>query len=299
MQRLLRATLRGALRALFKGVIGRPIPVRLARIWMEIVTATTLPARGTHRERGVWGVIGERVTRRDAQPGRALLYLHGGGYTLGSPNTHKVLTTHFAAVADCEVLAPDYRLAPEHPYPAAMEDAISAYRALLDRFPARRIGIGGDSAGGGLALSTVLALRDAGLPAPAALLLISPWVDLTLSGASVETQAQHDPLLSRDWLTRAAEAYRGTVAPNDTQVSPLFADLRGLPPTLIQVGSDEILLDDARRLAECAKAAGVEVTLEIEAGYWHDFQVHARMLDASDAAIARISNFLDHHWIRP
>ena len=298
MQDFLRGTLRSALRLLFKGVIGLPIPESIQRIWMEMVTATTLAARGAQRERAIWGVTGELVSRRGEDAPRAILYLHGGGYTLGSPNTHKSLSTHLAVAARCKVLVPDYRLAPEHPYPAALEDAVSAYRALLERFPAGQLAIGGDSAGGGLALCTALALRKAGLPPPAALLLISPWTDMTLSGETVNTLDSVDPMLGRVWLSRAAEAYRGGLAPSDPQLSPLFANLAGLPPILIQVGEDEILLDDSRRLAERAKAARVDVALEVEAGYWHDFQVHAGVLDASDAAIARIAGFLDRAWRR-
>ena len=298
MQEFLRGTLRGALRLLFKGVIGLPIPESIQRIWMEMVTATTLAARGAQRERGTWGVTGELVCQRGEDAPRAILYLHGGGYTLGSPNTHKSLSTHLAITARCKVLVPDYRLAPEYPYPAALEDAVSAYRALLELFPAGQLAIGGDSAGGGLALCTTLALREVGLPLPAALLLISPWTDMTLSGETVNTLDKVDPMLGRVWLSRAAEAYRGSVAPADPRLSPLFANLAGLPPMLIQVGGDEILLDDSRRLAERAKAIGVDVTLEVEAGYWHDFQVHAGVLDASDAAIARIAGFLDRSWKR-
>lgn len=298
MQNFLRATLRTALRLLFKGVIGRDLPERFQRIWMQAVTATTLAAGGTRREPVRAGVDAERVTRRDAADTRALLYLHGGGYTLGSPGTHKALSTHLAVAARCEVLVPAYRLAPEHPYPAALEDAIAAYRALLKRYPATQLAIGGDSAGGNLALCTVLALREAGLPPPAALLLISPWTDMTLSGETIDRLDAVDPMLGRGWLTRAAQAYRGGLDLDDPRLSPLFADLRELPPTLVQVGGDEILLDDSRRLASRAQAAGTDLRLEIEPGYWHDFQVHARVLDASDAAIARIADFLDGHWRR-
>jgi epsilon-lactone hydrolase len=297
MQNFLRGSLRGALRLLFKGVMVTVASERLQRVWMEIVTATTLGARGARRERGTWGVAGEWVRHRDsATSNRAVLYLHGGGYTLGSPNTHKALTTHLAKAARCHVLVPAYRLAPEHPYPAPLDDALAAYRALLERYSPEQIAIGGDSAGGGLALSTTLALREAGLPMPAALLLISPWTDLSLSGSTIDSLDAIDPMLGRAWLTRAADAYRRDLPLTDPKVSPLFAKLDGLPPTLIQVGSDEILLDDSHRFTERARAAGVEVTLEIEPGYWHDFQVHAGVLDASDAAIARIAAFFEARW---
>lgn len=292
MQDFLRSTLRGALRLLFKGVIGRAIPERVQRTWLRVVTGTTLSASGTQSERGVWGVRGLWLRHRDGDDRRVILYLHGGGYTLGSPDTHKGLASHLAASTRSSVLVPDYRLAPEHPYPAALEDAVAAYRALLDRHKPGDIAICGDSAGGGLALCTAIALRDAGLPLPSALLLISPWTDMTLSGETITSRAEIDPMLTLGWLQRAAEAYRGGLPLSDPRLSPLYAVLDGLPPMLIQVGSDEMLLSDSQRLQERARAVGVEVDLQIEDGLWHDFQVHAGVLKASDAAIQRIADFL-------
>lgn len=296
MQDFLRCVLRGALRVLFKGVIGRSIPEPVERVWMAMVASSTLRARGTRIEPGTFGVPGEWVRHQDAGDGPVLLYLHGGGYTLGSPRTHRALASHLAAVAHCQVLLPDYRLAPEHPYPAAVEDAVAAYRFLLDHVAPDRIALGGDSAGGGLALCTALALRDARLPLPRALVLLSPWTDLSLSGETIDRLDAVDPMLRRAWLQRAGDAYRGDVAATDPRVSPLHASLDRLPPMLIQVGSDEILLSDAQRLADKARAAGNDVRLEIEQGYWHDFQVHAGVLDAADAAIRRIADFLRGHW---
>lgn len=296
MQSVLRLILRGALRLLFKNVMNQPVPERLQRRWMRAVTASTFSARGTTRTAGHWGVPGQWVSSGAAAPQHAVLYLHGGGYTVGSPGTHASLTSHLARAANCDVLVPDYRLAPEHPYPAALDDAVMAYRALLERFPPERLVLAGDSAGGGLALCTTLALRRQGLPLPAALVLISPWVDLSLSGPSVVTLGARDPMLSKTWLQRAGDAYRGSIDDADPRVSPLFDALDGLPPMLIQVGGDEILLDDSRRLAARAQAIGVPVTLEIEDGYWHDFQVHAGVLRAADAALGRIAAFMRQHW---
>ena len=296
MQEFLRRLLRGALRVLFKGVIGRPIPEPVQRFWMSMVAASTLRARGTHIEQRTWGVRGEWLRPRDLDDAPALLYLHGGGYTIGSPRTHRALTSHLASAARCHVLVPDYRLAPEHPYPAALDDALASYRSMVERFGAHRIALAGDSAGGGLALCTALALREAGLPPPRALVLISPWTDMSLSGDTIEGLDAVDPMLGRGWLQRAGDAYRGALSATDPRVSPLHAPLENLPPMLVQVGSDEILLSDARRLADKARAAGVEVQLEIEDGYWHDFQIHAGMLDAADAAIARIAAFLHTRW---
>lgn len=293
MQDFLRNTLRLALRLLFKGVIGRPYRESLQRAWMRVVTSSTLGAPGTRKEHGTWGVPGLWVQHRDSDARRVMLYLHGGGYTLGSPQTHQGLASHLAAATRGHVVLPDYRLAPEHPYPAALEDAVAAYRALLDRFKPAHIVLGGDSAGGGLALCTAIALREAKLPMPAALLLISPWTDMSLSGDTITSKADVDPMLSRQWLLRAAEAYRGGLPVSDSRLSPLNALLDGLPPMLIQVGSDEMLLSDSQRLAARARAVGVDVRLQIEDGLWHDFQVHAGVLDAADAAIRRISDFVN------
>ena len=297
MQSVLRAILRGALRAFFRGVIGLPAPEGFQRVWMRIVTGTTLRARGTRSEPvsapvpGVW----ERPATGGAAD-RVTLYLHGGGYTLGSHATHTAITSSLAKATGASVLVPDYRLAPEHPYPAPLDDALAAYQSLLGRFPAHAIAVAGDSAGGNLALLLVLALRDRGLPLPSSVLLLSPWTDLTLSGESVSRLADADPLLSRAWLERASPAFRGPIAADDPRVSPLFADLRGLPRTLIQVGSDEILLSDSERFAERARAAGVDLHLEIEPGLWHDFQIHAGVLHVADAAVARLAKFLADGW---
>ena len=298
MQAILKFMLRGTLRLLFKNVIGRIQSVPFQRRWLRMIAASTLRARGATLETGVCGVSGEWARHADGDERRVLLFLHGGGYTLGSPSSHRSITTHLAGAARCSVFAPDYRLAPEHPYPAALQDALASYRALLDRFRPANIAIGGDSAGGGLALCLALALRDEQLPAPAALLLISPWTDQTLSGDSHRTQRDADPMLTETWALSAGRDYRGSLAASDPRVSPLFADLHGLPPTLVQVGSDEILLSDSERLVDRARAMGADIRLEVEQGLWHDFQMHARVLDASDSAVARIGRFLDAHWSR-
>lgn len=298
MQGFLRKLLRGALRALFKGVIGRPIPEKLQRVWMSLVAASTLRAKDTTIEAGTFGVPGEWMRHRHALAGPVLLYLHGGGYIIGSPKTHRALTSHVAAAARCQVLVPDYRLAPEHPYPAALQDALAAYRFLLERHAPDRVAIAGDSAGANLALCAALAIRDAGMPMPRALVLISPWTDMALTGDTIDALDPVDPMLGRAWLLRARDAYRGDLPVTDPRVSPLYAALEGLPPMLVQVGSDEILLSDSTRLAEKARASGVEARLEIEPGLWHDFQIHAGMLHAADAAIARIAEFLRARWDR-
>ncbi len=228
-----------------------------------------------------------------AAPGRVVLYLHGGGYVIGSPRSHRYLAAAIAAAAGASALLLDYRLAPEHPYPAAVEDATAAYRWLLDQaVTPERIVIAGDSAGGGLTVATLLALRDARVPLPAGGVCISPWVDLTCSGASYTTKAAADPIVQRSGVEEMARAYLGATLPRTPLASPLFADLRGLPPLLIHVGSDEVLLDDAVQLAERAKAAGVDATLEVYDRMIHVWHWFLPMLDEAQTAVEAIGRFV-------
>ena len=236
------------------------------------------------------GVLARRLIPEGAPDGRAILYLHGGAYVLGSPGTHFGIAARLALAAGCEVFVIDYRLAPEHPAPAALDDAVSAWKALTASHPA--VALAGDSAGGGLALATTVALRDAALVAPRALALISPWVDLTLSGESMQTLAAADPLLSRDWLDWAAAHYANGRNRNDPVLSPLFSPLAGLPPVLIHTGSDEVLLSDTQRLETALRAAGVEVQSRIYAGLWHDFQLQAGLMQEADASLETLGRFL-------
>jgi acetyl esterase/lipase len=207
-----------------------------------------------------------------------VLYLHGGGYVIGSPRSHRHLAAAVAAAGQASALLLDYRRAPAHPSPAAVDDATAAYRWLLDQGIAPgHIVIGGDSAGGGLTVATLLALRDARLPLPAGGVCISPWVDLTFSGASYRTRAAVDPIVTRPGIDEMARAYFGATSARAPLASPLFADLRGLPPLLIHVGSDEVLLDDAVQLADRAKAAGVDATLECPDPEWCRHIDHPRV----------------------
>ena len=227
-----------------------------------------------------------------AEAGRVVLYLHGGGYVIGSPRSHRHLAAAIAAAAGASALLLDYRLAPEHPFPAAVDDARAAYRWLLDQGIApARIVIAGDSAGGGLTVATLLALREAGLPLPAAGVCISPWVDLTCSGASYQSKAAVDPIVRQAGVAEMARAYLGSTDPRNPLASPLFADLRGLPPLLIHVGGDEVLLDDAVALAERAKAAGVDATLEEYDRMVHVWHWFLPMLDEAQAAVESIGRF--------
>jgi len=228
-----------------------------------------------------------------AAPGRVVLYLHGGGYVIGSSRSHRHLAAAIAGAAGASALLLDYRLAPEHPFPAAVEDATAAYRWLLDQAIApERIVIAGDSAGGGLTVATLLALREARVPLPAGGVCISPWVDLTCSGASYRTMAAADPIVRRAGVEEMARAYLGATPPRTPLASPLFADLRGLPPLLIHVGSDEVLLDDAVQLAERAKAAGVDATLEIYDRMIHVWHWFLPMLDEAQTAVEAIGRFV-------
>ncbi|MGH7315179.1 MAG: alpha/beta hydrolase [Candidatus Rokuibacteriota bacterium] len=228
-----------------------------------------------------------------AVAGRVVLYLHGGGYVIGSPRSHRHLAAAIAGAAATDTLLLDYRLAPEHPYPAAVDDATAAYRWLLDQAIApERIVIAGDSAGGGLTVAALLALREARVPLPAGGVCISPWVDLTCSGRSYRTKAEVDPIVRRAGVEEMAKAYLGTTPPRTPLASPLFADLRGLPPLLIHVGSDEVLLDDAVQLAERAKAAGVDATLEVYDRMIHVWHWFLPMLDEAQAAVEAIGRFI-------
>jgi epsilon-lactone hydrolase len=228
-----------------------------------------------------------------AEPGRVVLYLHGGGYVIGSPRSHRHLAAAIASAASASTLLLDYRLAPEHPYPAAVEDATAAYRWLLDQAIApERIVIAGDSAGGGLTVATLLALREARVPLPAGGVCISPWVDLTCGGASYATKADADPIVRRTGVEQMAQAYLGATSPRTPLASPLFADLRGLPPLLIHVGTDEVLLDDAIQLAERARAAGVDATLETYERMIHVWHWFLPMLDEAETAVEAIGRFV-------
>jgi epsilon-lactone hydrolase len=271
---------------------GRTLEQRRQRL-ARLERFAPLPPPGTSiRHATLGGVPVEWVVHRRSQPDRMLLYLHGGAYLVGSPRLYRDLTSRLARAARLRVAALDYRLAPEHVFPAALEDAVAAYRALLEEGQSpRRLLIGGDSAGGGLALAAVMALRELGIPLPAGMVLYSPWVDLSLSGASMDEAAEREVVLSRELLADAAVRYCGGVDPRDPRVSPLFGELHGLPPMLIQAGTDELLLDDARRVAEAAGKAGVDAKLEIGTNLWHDWQVFAGKMPEADAAVIATADF--------
>jgi epsilon-lactone hydrolase len=242
------------------------------------------------------GIKSEWVTARGADAGRAILYLHGGGYVIGSINTHRALAGRLSRAAKARVLVIDYRLAPEHPHPAAVEDAVAAYRWMLQQgLQASRIAVSGDSAGGGLTVATLVAIRDANLPMPAAGAPISPWVDMEGIGDSMISKSAADPIVQKDGLLNMAKAYLGGKQPRTPLAAPLYADLSGLPPLLIHVGTAETLLDDASRLAERAKKAGVDVSYEPWENMVHVWHLFAPMLDEGKQAIERIGAFVQKH----
>ncbi len=238
------------------------------------------------------GVPAEWVSAPGADAGRNVLYLHGGGYTIGSIKTHRCLAGWISRAAKARVLLIDYRLAPENPHPAAVEDSLAAYRFMLDSGvnPARTV-VAGDSAGGGLAVATLVAIRDAKLPLPAAAVCLSPWVDMEGTGESMKTKADVDPMVGAN-LVDMASAYLGGKDPRTPLASPLYADLQGLPPMLIQVGTAEVLLDDSSRLAGRARQAGVEVVYEPWENMIHVWQIFVPMLDESKQAVERIGEYI-------
>ena len=217
-----------------------------------------------------------------------ILYLHGGGYVIGSINTHRELMIRFSKAANARVLGLNYRLAPENPFPAPVEDAVAGYRWLLSQgVKPNRVTVAGDSAGGGLTVATLVAIRDAKLPMPAAGVCISPWVDMEGIGESMTTRAKVDPMVQKAGLLGMAGLYLGGKDPRTPLAAPLYADLKGLPPLLIQVGDAETLLDDATRIAERAKAAGVSVKLEVWPEMIHVWQLFASRLTGRAAGNRR------------
>ncbi|WP_097461371.1 alpha/beta hydrolase [Mangrovitalea sediminis] len=297
MERLLRALTRFGV----KPMLSPRIPV-----WLQRQTGTLsalilrTPRHVTMALRHLGGNKALAITPTRHAPGIGMLFLHGGAYVMGGFGSHRKLAGWLAQTTQARTWLLDYRLAPEHPCPAALDDALAAYRELLDegQDPARLI-IAGDSAGGGLTLATAVAIREAGLPLPAALVLLSPWVDLSQSGATITTHVARDAMLSPAWLNFGAAAYAGNRSPKDAICSPLNADLTGLPPMLIQVGSEEILLDDARRLNAGAIAAGVDADLQEYVGGGHVFQFHAGQLPVADRALGDIARFVQRRIDTP
>jgi len=268
-------------------------PADLRADFGAMIAAVPIAADATFEPRRL-GPLAALVSRTPGvRDDAVLLYLHGGGYVLGGPREYRGLTAEIGRSAGLPVLAIHYRLAPEHPFPAAVDDAVAAYRALLDEgLSASRIVVAGDSAGGGLAVAMQVAARDTGLPMPAGAVAISPWADLSCSGGSMTTKAAQDPSVTRDGLLRLAGHYLRGTPPGHPLASPVHADLTGLPPLLVQVGSAEILLDDSTRLAAAAAAAGVRVRLDAWPDMVHVWHFFSFLLPEARQAIQEAGAFL-------
>lgn len=268
------------------------------RAWLDSLADIMPPPRGViiEGEHTLGGRPASVTTPGQIGPG-TVLYLHGGAYVSGSLRSHCGLVGRLALAAKRTVHALDYRLGPEHPFPAAVDDAVAAFREL-DATEVGPIAVAGDSAGGGLALALLLALRDEGGTQPAAGVALSPWADLTQGGGSHDTRADVDPMLSRDTLSETAALYLGGADPTDPLASPLLGDLSGLPPVMIEVGDAEVLLDDARRLAQRIGEAGGEVDLEVWPEMLHVFQAFPPdIVPEADQSLLRVGRFLQDHLI--
>jgi acetyl esterase/lipase len=271
---------------------GKPLELR-RRDWEAEARLEILPRGSRFQPADAGGIAAEWMEMPHIDRSRAFLLLHGGGYNAGSYKTHRKLAANLSRAAHARVLTPNYRLAPEHPFPAAVKDALKAYGWLLEQgFPEEQIVVGGDSAGGGLTLSMLLALREAGAKMPRAAVVLSPWTDLSCSSPSYTRHRSLDPIIDKEGLSEAGLWYAGERGPRDPMASPMFADPAGLPPLLVHVGGDETMLDDSRIFAERARAAGVDTTFRIYDGMWHVHHSGAPGVPESVAAINDIAAFI-------
>jgi epsilon-lactone hydrolase len=270
------------------------LPIEVRRADMDTLASATPLIEGTTLEPvEVAGRPAQWVRAAGSEQDGALLYLHGGGYCVGSIVSHTPLASRLSAVSELPALVVDYRLAPEHPFPAAVEDAVAAYRWLLERgLDPARLAIAGDSAGGGLTLATLVALRDQGVDLPGAAACLSPWTDLTQSLPTMAGNVATDPLLDGPRLQQYADWYLRDGDPKQPLASPRFADLGGLPPVVIHAAEDEVLLDDARIVAEAIGAAGGEVEYRTWPGVFHVWHAVAGLAPEADEAVAEVGRFL-------
>ena len=279
-----------------------PTSVPELRAWfVELMATMSVPTGVRQEETVLGGRPALSVTSETGGPAGTILYFHGGSFVFGSPGTAIGLTASLVIRTGVRALSLDYRLAPEHPFPAAVEDCVSAYRELLaGGIDPSTIAFAGDSAGGGLAITTCLASRAAGLPMPAAIVAFSPGLDATRTGASLQTKAGIDPIFTREQLVGTGSLYLAGQDPRQELLSPaVIGDLTGLPPMLLQVGTNELLLDDATRMAERARAVEVDVILDVVAGVPHVFQAYAGRLDEADEALDRAALFLSQRLRKP
>ena len=284
------ATLRPLLRE------GNDAPHTRRRLELLGMLARRVP-RGTQvRADVLGGVPVQTIVPPTLSSPACIIYLHGGAYVSGSARAYRGLVSHLAYATGCRVIAVDYRLAPENPYPAALQDSRAVYRALLagGKDPAQ-LCIAGDSAGGGLTLATALSLRDSALPLPAALMCIAPWADLSCSGDSIHTRSHRERMMTPAGMHKNARHYAGEESLTHPLISPVFADPSGLPPLMIQVGDDEVLLDDSIRFAAAARDHHVDVTLQVWPRLWHVWHLYAGFMPEAKAAIDQLSNFVAHH----
>ena len=286
-------------RILLKPVFGPPWPFTVQRVWFKLVAATSLLPKGTRIEKVNMAKIPAEVIVNSAHSAqknsqqKVMLYLHGGAYSICAPQTHRSLTASLAKKTQAKVFVPDYKLAPEHPFPAGIEDCLSSYQWLLEQgYLANNIVIAGDSAGAGLAMATVQRIRQIKIAQPAAVILISPWSDLTLSDAH-NVSDNIDPLLRWSNLRAGVKAYLQGQDPKNPLASAAFANFSNLPPILVQVGSEEILLNDAKKLQQQAQKYQASLELTIYQGGWHVFQLQAGLLEISDLAIEEIDGFIN------
>jgi epsilon-lactone hydrolase len=268
-----------------------PWPVQRTRL-DQLTRISALPRRTTVTEQTIAGLRAEVVSSRAADSHLTVIHFHGGGYCLGSARTARAWAAHLSAQTGCRVVFPEYRLAPEHPYPAALQDARAAIRALSGEANPGPVVVSGDSAGGGLALALLLSMRDEGQELPAGCILLSPWLDLGRDRRAVPDLVRRDVLLSPDWLDACARAYADPSTWADYLISPLRGTHSGLPPLLIQAGTEELLAPDAELMAASASAAEVDVTYTRWPRMWHDFALQPGLLAAADSAVAQASWFV-------
>ncbi len=293
------AVMRLGARQLGRRCLNPALPWQVQRARLDQLTSKSLLPRGsTVTEQVIGGVRADLVTAGKGGPRLTVVHFHGGGYCIGTARTARSWAAQLSAQAGCQVVLPDYRLAPEHPHPAGLDDARAVMKALLSTGKAGSLVVSGDSAGGGLAVALLLSMRDQGEELPAGCILLSPWLDLGRDRRADAGLARREVLLSPDWLDACARAYADPAAWSDGLVSPLHADHRGLPPLLIQSGTDELLAPDSELLAASAAAAGVEVHYTRWPRMWHDFVLQPGLLAAADSAMTQAAWFVGKVAVR-
>jgi len=276
------------------------LPWQVQRARLDQATRTSLLPRGIAiTGQAIGGVRAEVVSARTAGPARTVVHFHGGGYCVGSARTPRSWAARLSLTAGCRVVLPEYRLAPEYPFPAAIDDARAVMAALADETKPGALVVSGDSAGGGLALALALSMRDAGEELPAGIILLSPWLDLGRDRRQFPELVRRDVQINPDWLDACARAYADPASWTNPLVSPLLAEHGGLPPLLIQAGAHELLAPDAELLADSAAAAGVDVTYTRWPRMWHDFMLEAGLIAAADSAVAQAAWFVSKATASP